>query len=251
MKNVVQLLFLFLCSYSFGQKLEMDANLMEMIFCDENVEYKFNGKDQMRPMPFVGKIIKNIDFPNESKQMTLSFNPMVVPDAFYIKYGDQEYFSGFRGSVYNLEYKQVALSVEERKKMVPLQSTYVKDLIKKSLANGDNDYSEMDNGIRNFVGELIIYKRTEGLLESINAAIKGEGGKLDVKSIFQDGDNNAESITDEIIKGGNLKDNIVKYKDIMKTDEFVLNRQEGNQSITVIVFSALDRSLFKMNLSCK
>jgi hypothetical protein len=229
----------------------MDANLMEMIFCDENVEYKFNGKDQMRPMPFVGKIIKNIDFPNESKQMTLSFNPMVVPDAFYIKYGDQEYFSGFRGSVYNLEYKQVALSVEERKKMVPLQSTYVKDLIKKSLANGDNDYSEMDNGIRNFVGELIIYKRTEGLLESINAAIKGEGGKLDVKSIFQDGDNNAESITDEIIKGGNLKDNIVKYKDIMKTDEFVLNRQEGNQSITVIVFSALDRSLFKMNLSCK
>jgi hypothetical protein len=250
--------FLFLSSFlitiyslGFGQKLEMDANLMEVIFCDENVEYKFNGKDQMRPMPFVGKIIKNIDFPADSKQMTISFNPMVVPDAFYIKYGDQEYFSGFRGDVYNLEYKQVALSVEERKKMVPIQSSRVKEQIKQSLANGDNDYSEMDNVVRNFVGELVIYKKTEGLLESINAAIKGEGGKLDVKSIFQDGDDTAESITDEIIKTGNIKDNIVKYKGIMKTDEFVLNRQEGDQSITVIVFSALDRSLFKMNLSCK
>jgi hypothetical protein len=252
--------FLFLSSFlitiyslGFGQKLEMDANLMEVIFCDENVEYKFNGKDQMRPMPFVGKIIKNIDFPADSKQMTISFNPMVVPDAFYIKYGDQEYFSGFMGDVYNIEYKQVALSLEERKKMFPLQSKTVKEYIIDSRSKGDNDDSDMENVVRNFVGELIIYKRTEGLLESINAAIKSEGGKLNVTDILRDGDTEAEKITSDLISSGSMKDNLPKYKTlgIKNSESLTLTKKQGNDGITIIVFSPLDRTMFKMNLTCK
>ena len=251
MKKLLLILSIACYHFTFSQKLEMDASLMEMIYCDNNVEYKFSGKNDMRPMPFVGKIIKNIEFPVDSKELIIEFNPMVVPDAFYVKYADQEFFSGFMGDVYNMEYRQVALSIPERKKMLPLQSTYVKDLIKKSLADGDNDYSQMENGIRNFVGELIIYKRTEGLLESINSAIKSEGGKLTVKDIFKNGDAEAEKITDDIINGGNLKDNIGRYKPLMKTESLTLTKKQGNDGITIIVFSPLDRTMFKMNLSCK
>jgi hypothetical protein len=217
-----------------------------------NSEYKIEGGRGTKQNNFVAKSLKSSFPAGEGNSITISFDSVVVPDAYYIKYGDQEYFSGFRGDVVNDEYKQVALSVEEKKKMLPLQSTYVKGLIKQSLANGDNDYDEMDNVRRNFVGELIIYKKTEGLLDSINAAIKGEGGKLDVKSIFQDGDDNAESITDEIIKTGNIKDNIVKYKGIMKTNaSFTIDKETENFDIVVLVFSPLDRTIFNMNIKCE
>jgi hypothetical protein len=237
--------------FTFSQKLEMDASLMEMIYCDNNVEYKFSGKNDMRPMPFVGKIIKNIDFPADSKEMIIEFNPMVVPDAFYVKYGDQEFFSGFMGDVYNAEYRQVALSIPERKKMLPIQSKSTKEIVKTELSSGDNDYSGMENIVRNFVGELIIYKREDGLLESINAAIKSEGGKLNVKDIFKNGDSEAEKITDDIINSGSIKDNINRYKPLIKTESLTLSKKQGNDGITIIVFSPLDRTMFKMNLTCK
>lgn len=201
---------------------------------------------------FVAATVKS-SFPvGEGDTVTISFDSLVVPDAFYVKYGDQEFFSGFMGDVYNMEYRQVALSVPERKKMLPLQSPSIKDSIKKSLADGDNDYSQMENGIRNFVGELIIYKRTEGLLESINAAIKSEGGKLTVKDIFKNGDSEAEKITDDIINGGNLKDNIVKYKPIMKSGtSFKITKETENFPLIIMVFSPLDRTVFTMEVKCE
>jgi len=215
-------------------------------------ESKIEGGRGTKQNNFVAKSLKSSFPAGEGNSITISFDSVVVPDAYYIKYGDQEYFSGFRGDVVNDEYTQVALSVEEKKKMLPIQSTYVKGLIKQSLSNGDNDYSEMNNVRRNFVGELIIYKKTEGLLESINAAIKGEGGKLDVKSIFQDGDNSAESITDEIIKTGNIKDNIVKYKGIMKTNaSFTIDKETEKFDLIILVFSPLDRTIFNMSVKCE
>jgi hypothetical protein len=224
-----------------------------MIYCDNNVEYKFSGKNDLRPMPFVGKIIKNIDFPKDSKEMVIEFNPMVVPDAFYVKYGDQEFFSGFMGEVYNLEYRQVALSIEERKKMFPIQSKTVKENIIDSRSKGDNDDSDMENVVRNFVGELVIYKRTEGLLERINAAIKSEGGRLNVTDIFKNGDTEAEKITSDLISSGSMKDNLPKYKTlgIKNSESLTLTKKHGNDGITIIVFSPLDRTMFKMNLTCK
>jgi hypothetical protein len=252
--NKLFLILMVVCyHYTFSQKLEMDASLMEMIYCDNNVEYKFSGKNDLRPMPFVGKIIKNIDFPKDSKEMVIEFNPMVVPDAFYVKYGDQEFFSGFMGEVYNLEYRQVALSIEERKKMFPIQSKTVKENIIDSRSKGDNDDSDMENVVRNFVGELVIYKRTEGLLERINAAIKSEGGRLNVTDIFKNGDTEAEKITSDLISSGSMKDNLPKYKTlgIKNSESLTLTKKQGNDGITIIVFSPLDRTMFKMNLTCK
>ena len=103
-------------SFVFAQKLEIEASDMELIFCDDNVIYKFSSADSNNYGRFIGKKIQNIEFPNESTEMTISFDPMVVPDAFYVKYGDQEFFSGFIGDAWNPEYNNVALSLEERKK---------------------------------------------------------------------------------------------------------------------------------------
>ena len=176
----------------------------------------------------------------------------MVPDAFYVKYGDQEYWSGFMGSVYDMKYRQVALSIEDRKLMLPIQSKGVKDYIKDSLSKGDNDYSEMVNGIRNFVGELVMYKRNRDLIGGINSAISGVDGKLKVDSLFKNGDGNAESITDNIIKGGSLRDNIKKYEGIMKSNvTFTIDKQEEDYPLTVLVFSPLDRTIFTMKVKCQ
>jgi hypothetical protein len=201
---------------------------------------------------FVAATVKS-GFPvGEGDTVTISFDSLVVPDAFYVKYGDQEFFSGFMGDVYNDEYRQVALSVKEKKKMLPLQSKYVKDIVKDELNAGDNDYSGMDNVVRNFVGELVMYKRQDGLLESINEAIKSEGGKLTVKDIFKNGDAEAEKITDDIINSGSIKDNIVRYKQIMKSGtSFKITKEEENFQLIIMVFSPLDRTIFTMEVKCE
>jgi hypothetical protein len=188
----------------------------------------------------------------EGDTVTISFDSLVVPDAFYLKYGDQEFFSGFMGDIYNVEYKQVALSITEKKKMLPLQSKLIKQYVQDSLSKGDNDYSDMDNTVRNFVGELITYKREDGLLESINSAIKSKGGKLNVTDIFKNGDSEAEKITDEIIKTGNIKDNIVKYKGIMKSGtSFKITKENENFNVIVLAFSPLERTIFNMEVKCE
>ena len=109
----------------------------------------------METLPFVGRTIKNIEFPSDSKEMTIEFDPMVVPDAFYVKYGDQEFFSGFMGDVWNNEYKQVALSMDERKKMLYIQP---KSMIHLINTMKDDDLSSTESISRNFVGELMYYK---------------------------------------------------------------------------------------------
>ena len=195
----------------------------------------------------------NSSFPvGEGDTVTISFDSLVVPDAFYLKYGDQEFFSGFMGDIYNLEYRQVALSIPERKKMLPLQTTRVKQNIKDSLSKGDNDYSDMENKIRNFVGELIIYKREDGLLESINGAIKSVGGKLTVKDIFKNGDAEAEKITDDIINSGKVEDNIDRYKPIMKSGtSFKIEKETENFNVIILAFSPLERTIFNMEVKCE
>jgi len=236
---------------------------METIYCDGNVIYKFSGKNEMETLPFVGRIIKNIEFPSDSKEMTIEFDPMVVPDAFYVKYGDQEFFSGFMGDVWNPEYKQVALSMDERKKMLYIQPKSFIDYINFMK---DDDYSVTTNLPRNFVGELIYYKEKEGLVESINAAIGGVGGKLKVDSIFKQGDTEAKKVTDEIKninidykKPENRKDFITQlkgkynsYSGIMKKNaSFTIEKEQKDLTINIIVFSPLDRTIFKLQLNCK
>jgi hypothetical protein len=88
--------------------------------CNYNAETK--GGRGVKANNFVAATV-NSGFPvGEGDTVTISFDSLVVPDAFYVKYGDQEFFSGFMGDVWNGEYKQVALSIPERKKMCTIQS---------------------------------------------------------------------------------------------------------------------------------
>ena len=89
------------------------------------------------------------------------------------------------GDVWNGEYKNVALSLDEKKKMMYILS---KSLTYKIKVTNDDDISSIDNMSRNFVGELMYYKEKEGLVESINAAIGSVGGKLKISDIFKVGD---------------------------------------------------------------
>jgi hypothetical protein len=264
MKLLILLVFSIISStFVLAQKLEMDASLMETIYCDGNVIYKFSGKNEMETLPFVGRTIKNIEFPSDSKEMTIEFDPMVVPDAFYMMYGDQEFFSGFMGDVWNNEYKQVALSVDERKKMLYIQP---KSMIHYINTTKDDDLSSTTNTPRNFVGELMYYKEKEGLVESINAAIGSVGGKLKVDSIFKQGDTEAKKVTDEIkninidiTKDENMGDYNTqlggKYKSygpiMKKNTSFTITKEQENIPIIIMVFSPLDRTIFKLQLNCK
>jgi hypothetical protein len=195
--------------------------------------------------------------------ITISFDSLVVPDAFYVKYGDQEFFSGFMGDVWNAEYKQVALSADERKKMLYIQP---KSMIHYITTMKDDDYSSTENMTRNFVGELMYYKEKEGLVESINAAIGSVGGKLQVDSIFKQGDTEAKKVTDEmksinidVTKSENRKEFITKFNEklnsyggIMKKNvSFKLEKEQKDFPVKILVFSPLDRTIFNMKVECK
>jgi hypothetical protein len=229
--------------------------------CNYNAERK--GGRGVKANNFVSAAV-NSAFPvGAGDTLTISFDSLVVPDAFYVKYGDQEFFSGFMGDVWNTEYKQVALSMDERKKMTYIQPKSFIDYINFMK---DDDYSVTTNLPRNFVGELIYYKEKEGLVESINAAIGGVGGKLKVDSIFKQGDTEAKKVTDEIKninidykKPENRKDFITQlkgkynsYSGIMKKNaSFTIEKEQKDLTINIIVFSPLDRTIFNMKVECK
>lgn len=229
--------------------------------CNYNSETK-GGRGE-KANNFVSAAV-NSAFPvGEGDTITISFDSLVVPDAFYVKYGDQEFFSGFMGDVWNNEYKQVALSADERKKMLYIQP---KSMIHYINTTKDDDLSSTTNTPRNFVGELMYYKEKEGLVESINAMIGSLGGKLKVDSIFKNGDTEAKKVTDEIkninidiTKNENMGDYNTqlggKYKSygpiMKKNSSFTITKEQKDFPINIIVFSPLDRTIFNMKVECK
>lgn len=229
--------------------------------CNYNAETK--GGRGVKANNFVSVVV-NSAFPvGEGDTLTISFDSLVVPDAFYVKYGDQEFFSGFMGDVWNNEYKQVALSADERKKMLYIQP---KSMIHYINTTKDDDLSSTTNTPRNFVGELMYYKEKEGLVESINAMIGSLGGKLKVDSIFKNGDTEAKKVTDEIkninidiTKNENMGDYNTqlggKYKSygpiMKKNSSFTITKEQKDFPINIIVFSPLDRTIFNMKVECK
>lgn len=219
--------------------------------CDYSIEKK--GVRGTKENNFVGASLET-SFPvGANNSITIDFDSVVVPDAFYIKHGDQEYWSGFMGSVYDNEYTMIALSIEERKKIFNILPPNVRKMIEKSISEGDNDYSEMTRGKRNFVGELIYYKQNEGLISSINSAISNVGGKLKVNNVFDEGDQKAETITKRIIDGGvSYKDGLDSYGNIMKRNvSFTIDKENESLPLTVLVFSPLDRTIFTMKVKCQ
>jgi len=229
--------------------------------CNYNAETK--GGRGVKTNNFVAAAV-NSTFPvGEGDTLTVSFDSLVVPDAFYVKYGDQEFFSGFMGDVWNGEYKNVALSLEEKKKMLYIQS---KSQLHNIKVKNDEDISSINNMSRNFVGELMYYKEKEGLIESINAAIGSVGGKLKVDSIFKGGDTQAKKVTDEIknididsTKLENIPVYVEKYKSVRagydnimkKNSSFTITKEQKEMPINILVFSPLDRTVFNMKVECK
>jgi len=231
-----------------GCKCEKPKNPLK---CNESYEKK--GVRGTKENNYVGASLIT-SFPvGVGNAITIDFDSVVVPDAFYVKYGDQEYWSGFMGSVYNNEYTMIALSVEERKKIFNILPPNIRKMVEKAVSEGDNDYSIMTRGKRNFVGELVYYKQNEGLLSSINSAISNVKGKMKVNSLFDGGDQKAESITKKIIDGGiSYKDGLDSYGNIMKRNvSFTIDKEQENYELVVLVFSPLDRTIFKMKVDCQ
>jgi len=210
---------------------------------------------------YVGASLTN-SFPvGANNSITIDFDSVVVPDAFYVKYGNQEYFSGFMGSVYDGKYTQVKGDMDDSiynnlKKMSP-------KFIRKNQNSKIID-SKLSFIPRNFIGELIYLKQNNGLLESINSAISNVGGKKKVDSIFGDnsGDrqSRAEKITNEYttLDAKDNKDFKIKlknvlnnYKSITKTNvSFTIDKEKEDFELVILVFSPLGRTIFNIEVSC-
>lgn len=109
-------------------------------------------------------------------------------------------------------------------------------------------FSEMNFQNRNFIGELIFYKENYGLIENINSAIRGVGGK-EIISIFQNGDDNAVKATEKIVGGSVFFTDGSSYGEILSSENsFTFNKKGKLDGITIIVFTPLEESSFVINL---
>jgi len=109
-------------------------------------------------------------------------------------------------------------------------------------------FSEMNFQNRNFIGELIFYKENCGLIENINSAIRGVGGK-EIISIFQNGDDNAVKATEKIVGGSVFFTDGSSYGEILSSENsFTFNKKGKLDGITIIVFTPLEESSFVINL---
>ena len=225
MKNILLLLILFTGLVSWGQDYDIYLN-------------SFHSEDQSKTFQkFTYKI------PEHVNSVQLNFDPRVVPDAFYVKYGDQEFWSGFVGDIYKKGgglYKM--MSVPEN-----IKNRYYKDIYPSNLyENQKNENSRIVDAFpRNFVGELVWYKQNDGLLEFINTEISQVGGNS-INSIFKNGDGNAENITNGIKNTQTpLRDIYDSYGNVLKGEtSFTLKKESGEDEITIMVFSPLHGRLF-------
>ena len=173
---------------------------------------------------------------------------MVVPDGFYVKYGKQEFWSGFVGDLYKTGdglYKMASVPKN-------IKNRFYKDIYPSKYTQ-QNNTNRVDNFPRIFPAELVWYKQNDGLLESINAEITKVGGSP-VNSIFKNGDGNAETITKKLksVEKG-LSKVWDTYGNVLKGDtKFTLKKESGEEeNIIIIVFSPLAETLFNMKIECK
>ncbi len=222
MKNTLLLFILFTCLVSWGQDYDVYLN-------------SFHSEDQSKTFQkFTYKI------PEHVNSVQLNFDPRVVPDAFYVKYGDQEFWSGFVGDLYKTGsglYKMASVPKN-------IKNRFYKDIYPSKYTQiGKTNI--VDNFPRIFPAELVWYKQNDGLLESINAEITKVGGSP-IQSIFKKGDGNAESITKKLksVEKG-LSTVWDTYGNVLKGDtKFTLKKESGEDEITIMVFSPLHGRLF-------
>jgi len=223
MKNILLLFILFTGLVSWGQDYDIYLN-------------SFHSEDQSKTFQkFTYKI------PEHVNSVQLNFDPRVVPDGFYVKYGDQEFWSGFVGDLYKKGdglYKMISVPTDTKNR-------FYKDIFP-SVLTKDNNTRTVDRLPRIFPAELVWYKQNDGLLEYINTEISKVGGKLTVNNIFKDGDSKSESITKSLINvESKLFDVFNSYGNVLEGErDFIINKQNGVNEITIMVFSPLHGRLF-------
>ena len=87
-----------------------------------------------------------------------------IPDAYYVKYGDQEYFSGFAGANNDVRYK-IGTGTAEGSHTAEMKSLgYIPRTASKKVK-------------RQFPVELVFLVEEKGLLDAINEQIESLGGR--------------------------------------------------------------------------
>ena len=130
-----------------------------------------------------------------------------IPDCYYVKYGNQEYFSGFRGD-----------NVMKNDKMI--DGDYFKEMKEKGyipstakLAKKDKligKYMKKEKGVykRRYAYELAFLIKEKGLLDAINAEIGNLGGTKKLASELMP---NYKTIMETIDK---LKPDLLNYRNL-------------------------------------
>ena len=237
-------------------KIQQGCRCVNPIPC--NFEKEISGGRGLKENSYISKKMENMPIPGDiGGKVTITLDSLVVPDAFYVRYGTEnetyfDEFSGFMGDVSNENHTQINLSPQEKKLMYKIQSPKMKEAIKKSIDAGDNDYSVMNNVKRNFIGELLVYKNDLGLLQSIKDQISKYKGKAQVTSIFKNGDDKAQTITNNITDGKvSKKEGLGQYGNIMEKEfSFEIEKREG-ASLTILVFSPLSKTKFTLSVKCE
>ena len=85
----------------------------EKITCDYSKTEK--GKRATAENNYVGYKLETPLPSGVDNSLFIKLDSLIVPDAFYLKYGDQEFWSGFLGEVRHPKFLNVALSVEYKK----------------------------------------------------------------------------------------------------------------------------------------
>jgi hypothetical protein len=130
-----------------------------------------------------------------------------IPDCYYVKYGDQEYFSGFRGD--NMLPKDKMLDWQYFKEMkakgyAPRSAKLAK---KNKLIK---TYATKEKGIwkRRYAYELAFLIKEKGLLEAINAEIEKLGGTAKLATDLMPNYTKIITLLDE------LKPDLLNYRNL-------------------------------------
>ena len=124
--------------------------IVEKISCDYSKKEK--GKRATAENNYVGYKLETKLPAGVDNSLYIKLDSLIVPDAFYLKYGEQEFWSGFLGEVSHPKFLNVALGVEYKKNVVYYtRPKYSRDDADKDT---DGDYSPFNSRKRNFIGIL-------------------------------------------------------------------------------------------------
>ena len=200
-----------------------------------NMNEKISGKQGSATNNFVSYILKDRFPSGAGNKLTVTLNPLVVPDAFYMKYGDQEYWSGFRGKSWDTKFKY----------------QYAPQILKALKTDG---YVFYDTMMRLFLTELVFLNQKSDLLGKIKNEVSKNGGNPSVVDTLFNGYNTAERILNKFKKGGDKKKSYKTLKTFENqngTFEKTFTKDSNESEFILIVFGPLDNTIFNLSTKCE